>query len=193
MASQPFIDISATSIDKLPVSEEVRSALKDIQAEVADAYRDGFVEMVQALRQQASILQRINNTLAILVENSAPQLKGKVPAAIRIASAGESPDIASAVVVADPIGSGYYLSQCDAATALRIGTADASVLFRAFKLPDDGDCAVVVRRGKKELINYHSRVLDRFREMVRSPPVGLNKSQQSALSRVRRAMSPTKI
>jgi hypothetical protein len=189
MANQAIPDISARPIESLNVSPEVRDALKDIQAEVADAYREGFVEMVQAIRQQGSVLDRIHTTLAILVGHLEAKLEGPLPAAIRVASPGENPDLASAVVVADPIGTGYSLSQSDVAKALRISSADVSILFRAFKLQDDGECAVVVRRGRNyNVTNYHSRVLDRFRALVATPPSGLNRTQKYAVERVRRAL-----
>jgi hypothetical protein len=190
MASPAVVDISAKSIDKLPVSAEVKAALKDIQAEVADAYREGFVEMIQAMKQQGSVLERIHATLAILIKSIDPKLEGQIPAAIRIAAQGESPDLASAVVVADPIGSGYSLSQTDAARALMISPNDASVLFRAFKLQDDGRCAVVVRRGKKyQVVNYHARVIERFRELVHNPPAGIDRRLTKALDRARKAVA----
>jgi DNA-binding transcriptional regulator GbsR (MarR family) len=193
MASQAIVDISAKAIDKLPVSEEVKGALRDIQAEVADAYRQGFVEMVQAIKKQESVLDRIHATLAILVKHLAPQLEGQIPAAIRVASEGEAPDLASAVVVADPIGTGYSLSQSEVATALGISPTDVSSLIRAFKLSEDGACAVVVRKGKKyRFVNYHVRALDRFRELVRNPPAGLDPSLRNVLARARKAISAPK-
>jgi hypothetical protein len=191
MADSAPTDIAIKAIDTLAVSDEVKSALKDIQAEVADAYREGFVEMVQAIRQQASALERIHSTLAVLVKHLAPQLEGQLPPAIRIAKDGEAADLASAVVVADPIGAGYTLSQGNVAKALGISTPDASVLLRAFKLPEDGRCAVVVRQGSdksKLFVNYHPRVLDRFRELAENPPAGLSGSQKSALARVRKKL-----
>jgi hypothetical protein len=190
MAERPT-DISTKPIDKLPVSAEVKSALKDIQAEVADAYRESFVEMVQAIRQQASALERIHATLAVLVKHLAPQLEGQLPAAIRVARPGESPDLASAVVVADPIAAGYTLSQTEVARALGISTPDASVLLRAFKLPDDGECAVTVRKGQAlsgKFVNYHPRVIDRFRALVADPPSGLQQDARSALKRAKRRL-----
>jgi hypothetical protein len=186
MADSEPVDLSSKAIDKLPVSAEVKAALKGIQAEVADAYREGFVEMVQAIRQQASALERIHATLAILVKHLAPNLEGQLPAAIRIAGPDESPDLASAVVVADPIAAGYTFSQADVAKALGVKQTDISILLRAFKLPADGQCAVIVRKGRSgEVVNYHPRALDRFRKLLASPPAGLNGNQKSALRRVR--------
>jgi hypothetical protein len=191
MADRDPVDISSKSIDKLPVTDEVKGALKDIQAEVSDAYREGFVEMVQAIRQQASVLERIQTTLGILVKHLDPKLEGQLPAAVRIAGDGEAPDLASAVVVADPIGAGFTMSQSDVAKALGINQADASVLLRAFKLNKDEKCAVVVRPGgdqRREVVNYHPSTLDRFREFVTKPPGGLDAAQKSSLRRVRSKM-----
>ncbi len=183
----PPADISSKAIDQLPVQAEVKDALKDIQAEVADAYREGFVEMVQAIRQQASVLERIQTTLAIMVKHLDPKLEGQLPAAVRVAADGESPDLASAMVIADPVGAGFTMSQADIAKALGINQADASILLRAFKLNKDVECAVVVRPGgdqKREVVNYHRRTLDRFRDLAAKPPSGLDPSQRGALKRV---------
>jgi len=38
-----------------------------------------------------------------------------MPVAFQVAKEGERPDLATAVVVADPIATGYYLSQADIA------------------------------------------------------------------------------
>lgn len=191
MADREPTDISFKSIDKLPVDDEVKGALKDIQVEVSEAYREGFVEMVQAIRQQASVLERIQTTLGILVKHLAPRLEGQFPAAVRVAGHGEKPDLASAVVVADPIGAGFTMSQSDIARALKITQADASVLLRAFKLNKDDTCAVVVRPGgdkRREVVNYHPSTLDRFREFVTRSPGGLDAAQKSSLARVRSKM-----
>lgn len=188
MADRDPVDISSKSIDQLPVLPEVKDALKDIQAEVAIAYREGFVEMVRAIRQQASVLERIQTTLGILVKHLDPRLEGQLPAAVRVARDGESPDLASALVVADPIGAGFTMSQADVAKALGITQADASVLVRAFKLNKDESCAVIVRPGgdkKREVVNYHPRTLDRFRELLVKPPSGLDSNQKSSLKRAR--------
>ncbi len=188
MADRDPVDISSKPIDQLPIPAEVKGALKDIQAEVSDAYREGFVEMVQAVRQQASALERIQTTLAMLVKHLAPTLEGQLPAAVRIAGDGEAPDVASALVVADPIGAGFTMSQAEVAKALGIGQADVSVLLRAFELNRDVRCAVVVRPGGDkghEVGNYHPSTLDRFRELLEEPPGGLDAAQRSSLKRAR--------
>jgi hypothetical protein len=194
MADRDPVDISSKAIDQLPVGPEVRDVLKGIQAEVATAYQEGFVEMVQAIRQQASVLDRIQTTLGILVKHLDPKLEGQLPAAVRVAASGESPDLASALVVADPIGAGFTMSQADLAKALGISQADASVLLRGFRLNKDEKCAVVVRPGgdqKREVVNYHPSTLDRFRELLSKPPSGLDPSQRSALRRARAKLNIT--
>ena len=188
MADSKLVDISSKAIDQLAVEPEVKQVLKELQGEVADAYREGFVEMVKAIRQQASVLDRIQATLAILVKHLAPSLEGQIPAAMRIAGDGEKPDVATTVVVADPIGAGFTMSGANIAKALGISHADASVLLRAFRLDKDSKCSVVVRPGddqRRGVVNYHPRTLDRFRALVGDPPGGLEGNQKSALRRVR--------
>lgn len=188
MADSKLVDISTKAIDDLPLAPEVKGVLKDLQEEFADAYRQGFVEMVQAIRQQASVLDRIQTTLGILVNHLDPTLTGQLPPAMRIAQSGESPDVASTLVVADPIGAGFTMSQAAVAKALGIQPVDASVLLRAFGLDRDAKCSVVVRPGndkKRAFVNYHPNTLDRFRKMAAEPPSGLDSTQKSALKRVR--------
>jgi hypothetical protein len=144
--------------------------------------------MVQAIRQQASVLERIQTTLTILVKHLAPKLEGQLPAAVRVAGHGESPDLATALIIADPVGAGFTMSQAEIAKALGISQADASVLLRAFGLNKDEQCSVVVRPGdnqKRAVVNYHPRTIDRFREMVASPPTTLDANQKAAVRRMR--------
>lgn len=174
------------SISKLKLSEPVRASLVGIQEELAEAYRDRFIEMTTALTLQASALDRIQETLRLLVGHLAPQLTGHVPAVVRIAQPDEKPDLASAMVVADPIGAGYMLSQADLAKALALKGPEVSVLVRAFKLSEDGRCAVTVRKGSRAaIVNFHPRAIDRFLELVKNPPDGLTDPQKAALKRVR--------
>jgi hypothetical protein len=184
------VEAASKDIEDLGLSEPVQAALASIQKELADAYRDRFIEMAEALRRQASALDRIQGTLSILVKHVAPQLEGEVPVALRIAGDGELPDLASTIVVADPIGMGYTLSQSDLAKALDIGQADVSILVRAFKLVDDGECAVVVRKGtNQKIVNFHPRSVKRFAELVVASHDGLDKNQRSALARVRKRLA----
>ncbi len=183
------------AIDGLHLSPPVASALKDIQAEVADAYRDRFIEMMDVLRQQTSTLARIQETLHVLVQAVRPELAGTVPAAVRVARDGEGADLASTLVVADPIGAGYTLSQVDLAKALGLPNAtDVSILVRAFKLDENGDCAVIVRRGvRNKIVNYHPRAVDTLRKWIECPPEGLalTPEQQGAVKRIKKKLAPT--
>lgn len=64
--------------------------------------------------------------------------------------------------------------------------SDLGVVLKAFKLQDDGDCAVTVRAGKaRKIINYHPRTLKRLRALLVSPPDGLDSAQAGALKRLR--------
>lgn len=182
-------ELGTAALRDLGLSPEVAAALAEVQQELADAYRERFIEMVQAIQRQASALDRIQTTLALLVGRLDPQLAGEIPPAIRVVGDGEEPDLASAVVVADPIGSGYALSQVNLATAVGLNQPDVSILCKAFKLSDDPRCAVVVRAGKKRnIVNFHPRAVERFRELLRSPPTNLQPGQQGALKRARRKL-----
>ncbi|PJB37043.1 MAG: hypothetical protein CO108_21980, partial [Deltaproteobacteria bacterium CG_4_9_14_3_um_filter_63_12] len=151
-------------MEALDLPPQILSVLRKIQAEVADAYRDNFIAMLETQKRQASQLDRIQATLQVLVQHMAPTLRESAPAAFRIASADDASDLASAVVVSDPIGMGFLLSQADVAAALQLPQPYVSTLIRAFGLDEDEECAVVVRRGHKQrLVNYHKRVIDKFR------------------------------
>lgn len=190
-------DLSDKAIESLAVSEPVKGVLRNIQAEISDAYRENFVEMVQALNKQASTLGRIQNTLAVLVQHLAPQLKEKipisidtenqpVPVALKVAGAkGDPPDLATALVVADPIGTGYHRSQKALADALGLPQVDVSIIVRKLKINDDPSCAVQVRAGKAKMVNYHhARAMTRFRELVANPPKDTPKDVMTTIKRV---------
>ncbi len=176
------------SIEDLDAPPQVKSALKTIQAEISDAYRENFFAMTEAINKQASVLARIHNTLNQLVGAIAPQLKPGLPVAIGVAPAGENPDVATMLVAADPIGAGYTLSQADLAAVLGLPQADVKVLIRAFGLDQDSKCAVVVRKAGKSTrpwLNYNQYAVQRFRELVANPPKSLAPNGTSALRRVR--------
>jgi hypothetical protein len=184
-------ELSAKPLGDLKLSPPVASALKSIQADLADAYREGFLQMTETLQQTVSALSRIQTTLNILVEHLSPTLKDKVPMGIQMVSAGEKPDLARALVVADPIGAGYVLSQADLAKALRLSQPDVSILVRAFDLSADGQCAIVVRQGTRKIVNYHPRAVDRFKDLVASQPKGLEVAQKRAIERVKKKLIKT--
>lgn len=182
-------EFGKSAISRLNLSPEVETAFKDVQAELSNAYRDAFVEITAALREQASALNRIQTTLAMLVTAVKPELQGQVPPAIRVAGEGEAVDLATAVVVADPIGAGYSLGQSQIAQALGITQSDVSILARAFQLKEDPECAVVVRKGKRsEMVNYHPRAIMRFRELIADPPAELPRNVSKSIDRARRRM-----
>jgi hypothetical protein len=177
-------DFQRRSIDELELSPKVSAALAGIQVELVDAYRSSFVAMVDAMNKQASALGRIQNTLNILIERLAPQLSGQVPPAIGIVDDSSKADLARAVVVADPIGRGYTLSKTSLAKALGISASNLSVLSKAFKLDEDGACAVTVRKGKRhDIVNYHPRAVAKFKRLAAKPPAGMDRAQQNALNR----------
>jgi len=187
--SKRIVDLGEKNLEDLGLSPEVVDILTDIRATVDEQYRERFVEMAQAINRQAAALERIQTTLTILVESLAPQLKESVPVAFRMARADEEPDLASALVMADPIGAGFTLTQADVARALKLTDVDVSYLIRDFGVRDDPDLAVQVRRGKgRPLYNYHRRVVDRLRELVQAPPEKkLKKTTQQAMARALKA------
>jgi hypothetical protein len=184
-------ELGASAIDQLELSPEVAEALKEVHAELAESYRESFLQMIEAITKQASALDRIQRTLEILVRNLEPSIAAQVPAALRVASAEEEPDVATALLVADPIGMGFTLSATGLAQALGASINDVSTLLKAFKLRGDGNYAVVVRQGGRSptMVNYHPRTIERFRELMTSPPAGLDANQQAALKRVLRRMN----
>lgn len=181
-------DFGTKAIDELGLPPELASALKDIQAELSEDYRASFLAMVEAINRQASALDRIQTTLHILVKHLAPSLVSSLPlpVALQQVKDGSAPDVATALVVADPIGAGYTLSQKALSEVMGLPQAYVSILVRAFDLPSDGKCAVTVRKGAShEMVNYHPRAAQKFLELVATPPKSLTKQQQYALKRVR--------
>lgn len=185
------VPLASGAIAALGLSTEVSATLDRIQAELNAAYQKSFIEMVEAIQRQASALERLQTTLNLLVERLDPDIKNLIPAVLRVAQDHETPDITSRVVVADPIATGYTMTQADLASALGLTQPDVSVFVRAFGLTEDGECAVVVRKGSKQpTVNYHPRAIARFRELVASPPTMLTQEQKKILSRVRSRLRP---
>lgn len=181
--------LAGKAIEKLGLSPTVQRALLEIQANLTSQYQRSFVEMTEAIQRQASALERLQQTLNILIGRIEPKLVGQLPAAVRVADGDEDADLATAVVVADPIGAGYTMTQTDLAKALNLSQADVSALVKAFKLSEDGECAVVVRRGKtRDIVNYHARAIRRFKQLVANPPRGLKGDAKTALNRVRETL-----
>ena len=67
--------------------------------------------------------------------------------------------------------------------------------MRAFKLNEDGECAVIVRKGSEkrsqQTVNYHPRAIEKFRVLVKTPPSKLTDEQQKILKRVSTRLKPT--
>lgn len=183
-------ELSEHRVAELGLSPETTAALNEIQRELSDAYRDRFIELAGALNRQAAALERVQRTLEILVDHVAPSRRGDVPPMLRVADASEAPDLASAVVVADPIGMGFTLSQSDIARALNLAAPDVSILARALKLPEDERCAVVVRKGaKSDTVNYNARAAEVLRDRILTVDAKtLDDTARKVLLRVRRKL-----
>jgi hypothetical protein len=172
------------ALARTDLPEPVQTEIEGIRSELDAAYRERFIEMTQALARQASALDRILRTLEMLVEHSAPELKGKLPG-LRLAEPGENADVAT--ITADPIAAGYSLSQQALADALNCSQSDVSVLLSEHPLKDDPRYAVVVRRGKtREIINYHARAIDALGRIIDKPPASLGERGMKAIQRIRK-------
>ncbi|MCB9554382.1 MAG: hypothetical protein H6705_21330 [Myxococcales bacterium] len=184
MATRP--DLAHASLDQLDLSPETRAALRDIKAELDAAYREQITEMASALNRQAKALDRIQTTLHLIVRHLEPTLAAAIPPVLRVAESDEAPDLASAVVIADPVAAGFTLSQANVADALGLSAPDVSVLIRHFKLHQDPAFAVTVRRGRdKSIVNYRPAVIEAFRERVQATsPATVPENLKSRLTRV---------
>jgi hypothetical protein len=177
------------ALAKTELTEPVQAEIEAIRSELDAAYRDRFIEMTQALGRQASALDRILHTLEMLVEHSAPELRGKLPG-LRLAEPGEDADIAT--IAADPIAAGYSLSQQALAASLNCSQSDVSVLLSEHPLKEDPKFAVVVRRGKqREIVNYHARAIDELRRLIEKPPASLGTRGLKAVVRIRKRRGST--
>jgi hypothetical protein len=184
--------VADKSIEKLGLDEATNAALREIRRDVEDAYRDALIELTEAVKRQASALDRIQTTLSLLLERVAPEITvdQKLPIAFSLAAGADSPDVAKALVIADPIAAGYTLNQSDVARLLALSQADVSALVRAFNLAEEDECAVVVRQGKsRKIVNYHPRALGRLRDLILNPSMPLSGNALSALERSRRKLA----
>lgn len=184
------LSLFSRAIDPLPLPPEIKTTLRAIQADVSLAYQQQFMAMAQTLNRQASAIDRMQATLAMLVEKIDPARSLKIPTPIKVVEDARDADVAVPLILADPMGAGFVMSQADLAAAVGLAQPTVSVLVRAFKLQDDEDCAVVVRRGRStNTVNYHPRAAEKFRQYLREPPPDLDRSEQTALSRARRDLS----
>lgn len=187
MAAAKPTELTGQSAKQLDLSPEVQSALADIQAELADAYRESFTEMVRAIQEQASALNRIQNTLSLLLQHFPPTVAAQAPPVLRVSDSQEHADLASAVVVADPIGHGFTMSLTSLAKAIGVSASDLGVVVKALKLNTQTDFAVVCRTGKHNAItNYHPKAVDAFRKIIQETALSaLSGNERSALQRLK--------
>lgn len=177
------VDLSDVALSKMNLSPETREILRELKAEMDAAYRAQISDMASALNRQAMALDRIQKTLHILVRHIEPSLKDTIPPVLRVAPSSEQADLASAVVLADPVAAGFTLSQSNIAEALGLSAPDVSVLIRAFKLNSDADHAVTVRQGKRKIVNYRASVIERFRSLILMPPDDFPEKHRKRLNR----------
>jgi hypothetical protein len=123
-----------------------------------------------ALAEQGRQLAAIQATLGRLVAALQPGGEVVVGAAGRL----------------DPMGAGYHLSQRDLAERLGLSPSTISALVHAFHLDDDARLAVTIRsRGSRRLVNYHPDTVERFRELLASPPDSLDHRAQRTVEQAR--------
>ncbi len=176
------------ALAKTAIPPEVREEIEGIRRDLDAQYREHFITMTEAISRQASALDRIQHTLQLLLEHSAPELKGRIPG-LTVAPEGSVPDLATvpATIGADPIGAGYSLSQQGIADALNCSSSDISVLLKGHPLKTKSEFAVVVRRGKtQEVVNYHRRAVDELLRVILRPPSSASKDMLRAIERIQR-------
>lgn len=185
-------ELAGRSAKDLGLSPEVQAALTGIQAELADAYREGFTEMVRAIQEQASALNRIQNTLNLLFKHLAPSIADQAPPVLRVSDSPEDADLASAVIVADPIGQGFTLSLTSLAKAIGVSPSDLGIVVKALKLNNRPGLSVAVRNGYRNAItNYHSKAIEAFRAVILETSLSaLSGNDRSALQRLKKKLDP---
>jgi hypothetical protein len=185
--AKPTRSLAESALAKTKLPPAIQQHIIGIRLELEAAYRDRFVEMTEAIKRQASAIDRIHRMVELLLEKSSPELMGTVPG-LRLAAPGEEADLPSVSgVVVDPIGAGFALTQEDLARALQCGQADVSILVNELKLMDDATLAVVVRQGKsRRAINYHRRAIDRLSEIIASPPSNISSKALKAIARIQK-------
>ncbi|MCU0697721.1 MAG: hypothetical protein MUC96_14440 [Myxococcaceae bacterium] len=176
-------------IRNLKASDESKEILSKIAAEVNAAYRENFEAMLASLQDIAEGQKRLLTTLGILVKAIEPKLAHDVAAAVSIAMPGSRPDIASAMVLADPGAAGYTLSQGELAKQVGLTQADVSILTRAFGLDVDSAYSVRIPQGKKTVVKYRSITGARLRELIAAPPAPLTDIAQGSIKRARATLA----
>jgi hypothetical protein len=182
MAEDPF--------KGLKVSQESKDILARIAAEVNAAYRENFDAMMKTLQDLAEGQKRLQASLAILVKAIEPKLAEGLPPAVSIAFRDEAPDVATAVVLANPHAAGYTLTQAELAKQLNTSQADVSVLTRAFGLDADTFFAVRVPHGRRQTVWYRPEASARFLELLANPPQPVSDIAAATIKRVRQRLKP---
>lgn len=190
MTDRP-VEITAASIAKLDLPDDVKRILAEIAERNADANRAVLLSVTQQLQTVTLRLDRIQSSLAILLEALTPTLKTSaknLPVAFSFAEKGDAPDLARAIVVADPIAQGFTLTQRDVGEALGLDQPTTSVLVRALGLAEEPRFAVTVRRGKKTVVNYHRDAIEGLRRRIADPPSKLPPNAVDVVKRAQRKL-----
>jgi hypothetical protein len=129
-------------------------------------------------------------TLQLLIEKIAPELQDRIPVPIRVVEDPANADVAAPLMLADPMGTGYTLTQTRLADAIGLPAPVVSVLVLCLKLNHDEKCAVAVRRGRgADTYSYHPRAIARLKQLIEFPPASkFAPAEASALKRARRLL-----
>ncbi len=172
-------------IKGLKASDESKEILAQIAAEVNAAYRENFESMLHSLQDIAEGQKRLLSTLGVLISAIEPKLGVNLAAAVSIAMPGERPDIASTIVLADPLAAGYALTQGELASQVGLSQADVSILARAFRLDADIAYAIKIPQGKRTIVMYRAIAGPRLRELIAAPPELLSPKVEAVVRRSR--------
>ncbi len=178
-------------IKGLKASQESKEILAQIAAEVNAAYRENFESMLHSLQDIAEGQKRLLSTLGVLISAIEPKLGVNLPVAVSIAMPGERPDIASTIVLADPLAAGYALTQGQLAKEVGLSQADVSILARAFRLDADTAYAVRIPQGKRTTVWYRPLAGARLKELIAAPPELLSPRAEAIVKRCRAKLLKT--
>lgn len=183
------VQLHPRAIRELGLEPAVEQVVIDIQNALIAAYNDSLIKLATTVEQQSIALERIQESLHLMVKAMDGAGNLALPPVMRFAESNEDADLPSAVVIADPNRAGFSLSQAELAARLGLKATDVSVLARAFKLQENPKCAVVVGRGRRPVVVYHANAIDVIKQMVRSPPSNLTPQERVVLVRVKSTLS----
>jgi len=168
---------------------EVAAHILAIQQRLDESYRRQASATAEALQRQGAAIERLAILVQAVLERLPPPAEGAPLPVLTVAPEGAEPDLATLPdnVAADPIAAGYRLSQTDVARILRCPQGAISVLVRELGLHDDLRFAVQVRAGKRPIVNYHMRVIDRLLELIDGDDQAISAEAARELRRIRRA------